>query len=240
MSDLPRDSGDEVQRRFRYQVNYAALKGLQMLAPDAKIRSIFCEHLEDVLVEGANGLFTGIQVKTRELDQPQLRLSDKAVSGALKRFCVRDARYPGQFERFVLATNFVFHDKDASDDVSAILNCCRENPGLDGLSSRHKIRKCLEDFAKSTAIKIEQVIGALSKVRLEERKTGIDQPELDLVRALGEIETLGNESILELHRMASAIRAHIWNVSSLALDGYVLETHAVVEDFAAHVEGLRT
>ena len=92
MPDLSYDPGDEVQRRFRYQINYAALKALQMLAPDTSVRSVYCEHLEDVLVEGANGFFTGIQVKTRELDQPQLRLSDKAVSGALKRFCVRDGR----------------------------------------------------------------------------------------------------------------------------------------------------
>jgi hypothetical protein len=240
MSDLPRDPGDEVQRRFRYQINYAALKALQMLAPNTTVRSVYCEHLEDVLVEGSNGLFTGIQVKTRELDQPQFRLSDKAVSGALKRFCVRNARYPGQFERFVLATNFVFHDNDTSDDVGAMLKCCRDNPSLDGLGPRHKVRKCLTEFAESTAIPIEEVISALGKVCLEERKTGIDQPELDLVRALGEIETLGNQSILELHRMADAIRAHIWNVSSLAPDGYVLESHALVEDLAAHIDCLRT
>ena len=172
MSALPRDPGDEVQRRFRYQINYAALKALQMLAPDTKIRSVYCEHLEDVLVESSNGLFTGIQVKTRELDQPQFRLSDQAVSGALKRFCVRDARYPGQFERFVLATNFVFHNNDTSDDVGAMLNCCRDNPSLDGLGPRHKVRKCLTEFAESTAIAIEEVIAALGKVRLEERKPG--------------------------------------------------------------------
>lgn len=240
MTDLPRDPGDEVQRRFRYQINYAALKALQMLAPGSAVRSVYCEHLEDVLVEGTNGLFTGIQVKTRELDQPQFRLSDKSVSGALKRFCVRDARYPGQFERFVLATNYVFHDNETADDVGAVLDCCRDNPSLDGLGPRHKVRKCLGEFAESTAMAVEQVIAALNKVRLEERKTGIDQPELDLVRALGEIETLGNQSILELQRMADVIRSHIWNVSSLAVDAYVLETHAVVEDFAGHVEVLRT
>lgn len=240
MSDLARDTGDEVQRRFRYQINYAALKALQMLAPDAEVRSVYCEHIEDVLVEGPNGLFTGIQVKTRELDQPQFRLSDKAISGALKRFCVRDARYPGQFERFILATNFVFRDNDTSDEVGTMLNCCRENPSLDGIGPRHKVRKCLAEFAESTSMAIEDVIAALGKVRLEERRTGIDQPELDLVRALGEIEMLGSQSMLELCRMADEIRAHIWNVSSLALDGYFLDSHAVVEDFTSHVDALRT
>lgn len=240
MNDLSRDPGDEVQRRFRYQICYAALKALQMLVPKSTVRSVYCEHLEDVLVEGADGKFTGIQVKTRELDQPQFRLSDKAISGALKRFCVRDARYPGQFERFILATNFVFHDSDAGDDVGTVLSCCRDNPGLDGLGPRHKVRKCLAEFAESTAMGIENVIAALAKVRLEQRKTGIDQPELDLVRALGEIESLRNQSAIALYQMAKAIRSHIWDVSALALDGYVLDTHAVVEDFESHVAALRT
>jgi Cap4 dsDNA endonuclease len=236
MTNLPRDPGDEVQRRFRYQINYAALKALQMLTHGSQICAVYCEHLDDVLIEASNGLFTGIQVKTRELDQRPFRLSDNSVFGTLKRFCVRDARYPGQFERFVFATNFVFLD----DDIEALLNCCRDNPTLEGVAPRHKVRKSLASLADSAGMGLEQVIAALSKVRLEERMTGIDQPELDLVRALGEIETLGNQSFFELHRIAEAIRSHIWNVSSLALDGYVLETHAVVEDFVAHVDELRT
>jgi len=104
MNDVPRDPGAEVQRRFRYQINYTALKALQTLLPASTVRNVYCEHLEDVLIEGIDGRFTGIQVKTRELDQPPFRISDKSISGALKRFCVRDARYPGQFERFILAT----------------------------------------------------------------------------------------------------------------------------------------
>ena len=239
MIDVPRDPGDEVQRRFRYQINYAALKALQVLLPESSVRNVYCEHLEDVLVEGVDGRFTGIQVKTRELDQPPFRISDKSVSGALKRFCVRDARYPGQFERFILATNFVFHAGDATDGVGAVLECCRTNPSLDGLGPRHKVRKCLAEFAEATALAVDHVIASLGKVRLEERKTGIDQLEQDLIRALGELGTLGHQSTFELYRMAEAIRAHIWNASSLALDGYVLETHAVVEDFNGHIERLR-
>jgi Cap4 dsDNA endonuclease len=235
MTDLLRDPGDEVQRRFRYQINYAALKALQMLAPGSEVRGVYCEHLEDVLVENSNGLYTGIQVKTRELDQPQFRLSDSSVHGTLKRFCVRDARYPGQFERFVFATNFVL-----DGDVGTLLNCCRDNPKLNELGPRDKTRKYLVALAESTGMNLEHVIAALSKVHLEARKTGIDQPEMELVRALGEIDPLGSQSLLELDRIAGAVRSHIWNVSSLALDGYVLETHAVVEDFGGHVDKLRT
>jgi len=211
-----------------------------MLAPGSDVRSVYCEHIEDVLIEHANGLFTGIQVKTRELDQPQFRLSDKAISGALKRFCVRDARYPGKFERFVLATNFVFHDSDSAGDVGTVLTCCRDNPTLNGISRRHNVRKCLAEFAESTAMALQDVIAALGKVRLEARKTGIDQTEYDLVRALGEIEALRSHSLLDLHRMASVIRAHIWDVSCLTLDGYLLDTYAVVEDFVCHLDKLRT
>jgi hypothetical protein len=188
--------------------------------------------------EGSNGRFTGIQVKTRELDQPPFRMSDSSVSGALKRFCVRDARYPGQFESFVLATNFVFNE-GATDDVATLLACCSDRSKFDDLGPKHKLRKHLAQFAEETSLDVEQLILSLAKVRLEQRKTGIDQPEQDLVRALGEFEALQHLSHLVLGRIASAIRSHIWDVSSLALDSYVLQTHAVVEDLARHIEALR-
>ena len=60
------DGGDEVQRRFRYQINYCALKALQLLRPTAEFCAIYCEHIEDLLIESLDGAFIGIQIKTRE------------------------------------------------------------------------------------------------------------------------------------------------------------------------------
>lgn len=240
MTKQLRDPGDDVQRRFRYQINYAALKALQLLADGTSVRAVYCEYHEDVLIENDSGRFIAIQIKTRELDQKQFRLSEPSVVGSLKRFCVRAARYPGMFEKFILATNYVFHKGDGDDDLSKLLHCCRHDPGLAGLGPRHKLRKRIAEFVKSTGVGQDKVIEALGKVQLEERKTGIDQIELELVRAIGELDQLGHQSQFELMRMADQIRGHVWNASSLALEGYILDTHAVAEDLRTHLELLRT
>jgi hypothetical protein len=133
------DAGDETQRRFRYQINYTALKALQILRTESDVLAVYCEHLEDVLVEHADGSLTGIQVKSRELDQKPFRSSDGTVQNALARFCVRAARYPGRFRRFVLATNFVFFSGDGVEDVGNILKRCRDNPRQEGVEPRDRI-----------------------------------------------------------------------------------------------------
>ena len=84
------------------------------------------------------------------------------------------------------------------------------------------------------------MIETLRKVALEERKTGIDQPELELVHTLGQIDAYARLRMDQLMRGAQLLRVHIWNASSLATEGIVLETHDVTTDFNAHVAGLCT
>ena len=83
------DRGDEVQRRFRYQINYSALKALQLLAVETDLAAIYCEHIEDLLLERDDGKFIAIQIKTRELDQQPLKSREHIVVTALSRFCIR-------------------------------------------------------------------------------------------------------------------------------------------------------
>jgi Cap4 dsDNA endonuclease len=141
------DAGGETQRRFRYQINYTALKALQILKAGSDVSAVYCEHLEDLLVEHSDGGLTGIQVKSRELDQKPFRSSDASVRNALIRFCVRAAGYPGRFRRFILATNFVFFTGDGAEDVRNILKRCRDNPRHEGIGTRDKIVAYLKAVA---------------------------------------------------------------------------------------------
>gem|GEM_PF-3792916 len=158
------DAGDETQRRFRYQINYAALKTLQILRSRSDVAAVYCEHLEDVLIEHVDGMLTGIQVKSRELNQKPFKSSDDSVKGSLARFCVRDARYPGRFKGFVLATNFVFFSGHGVDDLRNILKRCRENPNHTGVGSRDKIIAYLKGLAERTNVPIEDVKRTLAMV----------------------------------------------------------------------------
>lgn len=233
------DAGDETQRRFRYQINYTALKTLQILKSGSDVAAVYCEHLEDLLVQHADGSLTGIQVKSRELDQKPFRSSDASVRNALVRFCVRAARYPGRFRRFILATNFVFYTGDGGEDVRNILTRCRDNPRHNGIGSRDKIVAYLKTLAETAKVSVEAVADTLALVGLEERKTGIDQPDVELINALGEFPELRGRPWAELAVVAHGLRSHIWDVSSLGLTGFVLDAHDAVADLPQHLDQLR-
>lgn len=234
------DGGDEAQRRFRYQINYAALKGLQVLREGADVVAVYCEHVEDVLVEHSDGLLTGIQVKSRELDQNAFRSSNASVLSSLARFCVRDARYPGRFKQFILATNFVFFSGEGVEDLRQVLKRCRDNPKNEGCTSRDKIVAYLKRLATTAKVSVDAVVNTLARVALEERKTGIDQPDIELIHALGEFQDHRDRPWAELAAIARGLRAHVWDVSSLGLEGLILDAHGVVGDLDEHLDRLRT
>jgi hypothetical protein len=233
------DKGDEVQRRFRYQTNYCALKALQLLAAEVRILAIYCEQIEDLLVELSDGRFCGIQIKTRELDQAPIKASDDVAIAALVKFCVKDAQFPGQFESFILVTNFVFFRGSGGDDIRNLLQCACDNPRLEGLNSRHLLRKNVESLAKSANLPVESIVCTLAKVRLEERKTGIDQPDLEVVQAIGEIREYSVYPHSALMVASRLLKARIWEASSLAVDRVILEQHQLVGDFDQHIARLR-
>lgn len=234
------DAGDDTQRRFRYQINFTALKCLQILRDGSDVRAVYCEHVEDVLIEHVDGSLTGIQVKSRELNQKPFRSNDQAVRGSLIRFCVRDARYPGRFRQFVLVTNFVFFAGDGVDDLRNVLKRCRENPRHEGCGTRDRIVAYLKLVAGAAGVPVEGVVRTLARVVLEERRTGIDQPDIEIVHALGEFPALRELPWAELAVMAKGLRAHVWEVSSLELSGFILDVHDVVENLPQHLDRLRT
>ena len=63
------DGGDESQRRFRYQINYAALKILQLLLDETEVSAVYCEQIEDVLLEKKDGRFVGMFRIVRSCDE---------------------------------------------------------------------------------------------------------------------------------------------------------------------------
>ncbi len=230
------DPGDEVQRRFRYQVNYACLKSMLLLTSDPAVAAVFCEHLEDVLLQLNSGKFVGIQIKTRELDQPAIKSSDEAIKNALAKFCRLDALFPGCFEHFVLATNFVFFEGEGFDNPRKVVAACQS--GLEGIGPRHPIRKYLQTISKSEELPFDDVVAALARVALEERKTGIDQPDLELIHAMGSLPALGAHSFDKLSEGVKRLQGRVWAASSKSITDNVLSSHEVSPDFSKHVEKL--
>jgi hypothetical protein len=139
----------------------------------------------------------------------------------------------------VLVTNFVFYRGAGGDDIRLLLQCASDNPKLDRLSKRNAIRKNIECIVQASRLPIDKVVVTLAKVRLEERKSGIDQPDLEVVQALGQIDEYSYYPHSGLLVAARLLKARVWEASSLAIDGAVLEQHRVTADFREHIAKLR-
>ncbi|MBF0094369.1 MAG: DUF4297 domain-containing protein [Alphaproteobacteria bacterium] len=233
------DRGDEVLRRFRYQITYTALKALGLLRAETDMAAIYCEQIEDLLVEKKNGSFVAIQVKTRELDQAPIKSSDETVTGALAHFCRRDRMFSDRLEAFVLATNLVFFEGTGSEDIRVVLKCAREDPGMAGLGQRHSVRRYVRDFADGLGYPVGDVMATLAKVSIEERKIGIDQLDLELPFAFGEFPQFANVPLDRLMALARLLKADVLDASSLSMDRDILARHEVSSDFGALLGSLR-
>jgi hypothetical protein len=109
-------------------------------------------------------------------------------------------------------------------------------------TSRHKCDtgQPINDPARSSPnLPVEAVIGTLARLTLEERRTGIDQPDLEIVHALGQVDPYSALRMDQLFLAARLLRARVWDGCSLAVEGFVLDTHASVANFPAHLESLR-
>lgn len=114
-------TGDEVQRRYRYQYLYTILIAIQMYQKTISYEKLFCELAEDVLAVLPNKKFIGIQIKTAERKGAVFSFNDDAVVNSLKRFVELDKKFPNEFESFVFVSNVDFKKgKDLQDILNAI------------------------------------------------------------------------------------------------------------------------
>lgn len=115
------DPGDETGRRYRYQWTYAAIVACMLLDATEDVTEIFCEHHEDVLVKHQDGAFSGLQVKTRDADQPVWKASDVEVRNACARFTRLESRFPDSFRRFRFLTNHPLHSATSGQSLPFVL-----------------------------------------------------------------------------------------------------------------------
>lgn len=129
------DPGDETALRYRYQWTYAAIACCLVLDDTEDTIEVFCEHHEDVLLMHADKTFTGLQIKTRALDQDVWKAGDEAVTKSIARFVKLEADFPGQFRRFRFLTNHPLHAGKNGQDLCYLLAILKASAKLAGLPS---------------------------------------------------------------------------------------------------------
>jgi hypothetical protein len=74
------DTGDDVQRRFRYQYAFGVVLLIAAIRNKNDYSSLWCERHEDFLAETPNGDFDAFQVKTRNTGAPW-QVNDESFYG---------------------------------------------------------------------------------------------------------------------------------------------------------------
>lgn len=159
------DPGDEVARRFSYQWAYAAILCCNLLDKENTIQAIICEHHEDILIKDEAGLFTAIQVKTRDDNAEPWKTSDESLFKAFCRFVSLDKQFPNFFPKFIFASNHAGYAVKNGKDIAYILDCIRDQENYTDLDGPSK-SFCSKLSAK-TKVANEEVFKTLKKCKAQ-------------------------------------------------------------------------
>jgi hypothetical protein len=198
------DPGDDTQRRFRYQATYAALMSLSMLEDEPEVSCLFCEHWEDVLVKHTDGLFIGIQIKTRAMGKDPFKANDEEVINSLRRFIHLEKTFPDSFKRYVIATNCGFwRTKKNSSNISYLIEIAKIASCEEASSDKH-LSQLLNKLVKLSSVDKLFIIQTLKKVDLEDAP-GLDDIDSRLFRSLSDFPHVRHLTTQQVKEIANSL-----------------------------------
>ena len=204
------DAGADTQRRFRHQACYTALLSLSLLDDGGPIAELYCEHHEDVILKLKSARFKAIQLKTRLVGGVPFKTTDAEIVGALCKFVSLEAKFPGVFESYLIASNVGFwHERKNGSNLEFVVSELRASSDKSAKTLVAKILKADSDTPRST------VVAVLAKVETVVTP-GLDDVELKLRDQLARKTEFRGRRYDELETAADALRARISEASSLA------------------------
>jgi hypothetical protein len=218
------DVGADTQRRFRHQACYTAILSLGLLDDEGPLKELYCEHHDDVVLRLNSGCFKAIQLKTRLVGGVPFKCGDAEIVSSLRRFVTLEAKFPGRFESYLLASNVGFwHEKKNGSNLDYILNELRAGSGSSYATVVKKIAETMP------AINHDMVLAALRKVQLG-ITPGLDDVEPKLREELAQISEFRGRRYDELKAASDSLRDRIFEASSLAGLSALPEYLAVCSD----------
>lgn len=215
-------TGDEVQRRYRYQYLYTALLAIKMYKNEIPYEELYCEVAEDVLAIDSKKKMIGIQIKTTEGDP--FTYSDEAVVKSLGHFIGLHKKFPDDFIEFIFVTNTGFK---ADKDLEKILVDVKKNPSEKfDKSTSSFIKKLSSEFASDTNV----VIDVLKKVSLQ-KGPGIDDIESKIIHEhLSKIDHCSSLTDFKLTSILNMFILSIYRKSSKEVENSLSDYIAFVKD----------
>lgn len=157
------DPGDKILERFRFQITFSGILALRMAEEDDDIEEIYCELHEDILVKHKDGKFTGVQVKTKDINLPPFNIEDDSIKKALIKFAKLEARYKDHFKHYSIVSNTGF---DKSRPAKCIKTLIRNiTDGKIYPKTKSKFWTLIRNISKEADCTEEQVIKMIAKLR---------------------------------------------------------------------------
>jgi|GEM_PF-1657593 len=221
------DPGDDVQLRFRYQHSYAAIQCVRMLDSDAGPKAVFCENHEDVLLENQDGLFTGVQVKTRNVDRPPFKSTDEEFVKAIRRFARLVYRFRDWFTGFNFTTNHRFwNEKEKPENPEYLIRFLRDRGGAKRLRKDNPFRVFISDVCSGGQADEGSLIDALMRLRLAGYGSDLEHNYWNLVAVIGETRNLQSTcSLKTIYRIADNLIHLVYMASSKSIGDGVSELY---------------
>lgn len=205
------DPGDEVLKRFRYQITYAGI--LCMLMVDNEdYDELFCEHHEDILVKYTDQTYTGIQVKTKALNLPPFNISDEAIIKSIKRFVLLNKQFPDKFRHFSIVSNHGFDQSKPNLCLSTLIENIKLD--VDILRPRSKTLALIKKVCSETDCDEEFVKSTIGLIRLK-TYCSLEDIHMKLLNDLKNCKLLKGATESKLNQLADMIISKCFSKSSL-------------------------
>lgn len=225
------DTGDDTQRRFRYQAAYTAILSLNLLNEESEFNEIFCEHQEDILIKLKDGTFKGIQVKTRKEGLEPFKATEPEIIKALEKFFQLEKIFPNCFSRFVLATNYGFwHVRKNGSNLHHILKLAQDPEYLRKTSSKNHLTSYVKKFINIPGIQEDHVLRVLEKTRIQENLPKFDEIELSLIREIARLPGMEEYGYDVLQQAAKSLIDAMTQAASLVYDCSIKYYLALLDD----------
>ena len=204
------DTGDDTQRRFRYQAKYSAWKSISMLDADSEIECLFCEQHQDTLVRLKTGRFSGVQVKTRISSRPPMYANDDEILETLNRFVELDTTFSGMFSGFVIATNHGFLNDNTERSLNYHISRAHGSSNSDPILAKYALKV---GKAKNNSVSEKSIRRVLEKLHLEAGLPQFEDFETLIAEQIGKMDEY---RLLPLHILKNAASVLINKVLSMS------------------------
>jgi hypothetical protein len=209
------DIGDEISSRFRYQWIISAITCCLLLDQSEDVQEVFCEYHEDILVKHLDGLFTGIQIKTKASDQPLWKAGDISVISAFAKFVTLDNKYPEQFKAFKFITNHPAQSSMNGQDINFLLK--KINESINYISLDNVIKNFVKRISKKANVLEEQIFFSLKKVSISHNNPKLQDATMRLIDTVSLVWDKANEVTYEgIKRASINLVDECFRASSLA------------------------